>query len=444
MENDKTKRPVPEQEIGSAKLIDLPPYFGAGGDEISDQIKNVQEMLDKDAIVQAALNVIVLPILSAQWTITPWDKENTEGDDQAAQVTNFLTRPVYAGGMTKSFQTFLAQCMQAIGFGFSAFEKVYKVDPESNIVYKKLLYLPSGSVAIKTDERGGFDGFTQQAIIGEETKEVDIPVEKSFLFTHQDEVTGLRGRSSLTTAYGYYIWKRRFYYLMQQKAQFDSFGHLLITEHIAADEKFDDPSEEDIKKTVNTVASLKQKGVVYASPPFKIEQLLAQQSFDPLATIEHLNSEILRSILAAFMLLGGQQSAGSWALSRDQSDLFLQSIQKTARSVESHITNFILPDLYVNNFSNPAFGVFKIADFSDETSAFIKRAFEEMVAQDKLTDEFANEIGKNAASQMGITEDFDQFIKQTEFTPDEDDNPEEDQPEEEPEDPDAAPEPEES
>lgn len=65
--------------------------------------------------------------------------------------------------------------------------------------------------------------------------------------------------------------------------------------------------------------------------------------------IKHHNREILSSILAGFIGLGSD-SAGSFALSKDQSSFFLKHVQDKARYISEHFTEQVIKRLVMINF----------------------------------------------------------------------------------------------
>ena len=439
MDNQQRTPPPIDQQKGSSRRDELPEYFGT--DETEAQVTNLTEMINRDATAQALINVIMLPILSAGWTITPHEEEPEGEDSPTNQVIGWLTKPPVEGGMTSSFEVFLAQCLSAIGIGFAAFEKVWMIDPEGNTVYKKLSFMPPETVEIKQDDFGGFDGFKQEAIIGEDTKEVEIPVESGFLFTHQKHIHNLRGKSSLATSWPYYQWKRRYYYLMQEKVQFEAFGQFKVFPLGNKDPKAmpTKVSKEKIDDMATKVVKLKGKGAVGLPDGLDVDHLTLPSDTSILEIVEHMNREMATSILADFIMLG-QGNVGSWALSQDKSSFFLQSLYQLKQNLETHINNWIIPDLYFWNFGeNAPAGRFQINDFVDEAADFVKSTFEELLQTETLTEEAAEALGQRAISLFGIEEGIEQIFEtraaeseRNELEEDPDQEPE-DEEEEEPE-----------
>jgi hypothetical protein len=65
---------------------------------------------------------------------------------------------------------------------------------------------------------------------------------------------------------------------------------------------------------------------------------------DPKASIEHHNRQICLSVLAQFLMLGAT-STGSYALSKDQSDFFYDSLQATSNNIKDTINKYAIQQL---------------------------------------------------------------------------------------------------
>lgn len=413
MDEDKDKdRPQTENEIGSSRLFSLPKYFDT--EELEDQVKNLRSMLSKDATAKALLNAIVLPLLAAGWTIEPQDPEAPGAEEQNDLVNDWLTRPAYLGGMTVGFDTVLAQCLSGVGIGFAAFEKVWQLTEDNYLTYRKIAFRPQEQIKIKQDARGGFDGLEQRANIDDNEEPVTIPTRKSFLYTHQKDRSNLYGVSSLDTCWPYYVYKRRYMYLMEQKTQFDAFGHYKVTGRQGnGDDRYSSPSTDELDKQVKVVSKMKKKGVFSVPKHIDVDALISPGETDIVRILEYLNAEMARSLLAGFMLLGSaRNSTGSWSLSTDQSDFFKQGLYKTKRELEYHVNNWILPDLYYHNFPEPAYGRFQLNDISDETAEFLEQVFLSLVAGERLTEEAMEAIGARGFSLAGVETNIDKYFEE--------------------------------
>ncbi|WP_285250245.1 hypothetical protein [Pseudarthrobacter sp. fls2-241-R2A-168] len=66
---------------------------------------------------------------------------------------------------------------------------------------------------------------------------------------------------------------------------------------------------------------------------------------DPLPLIEHHKIEMARSVLAQSLMLGGTGASkgGSYALSKDHTDILMIAIEGVKRGIEDHINHYLIP-----------------------------------------------------------------------------------------------------
>ena len=175
---------------------------------------------------------------------------------------------------------------------------------------------------------------------------------------------------------------------MQEKVQFEAFGQFKVQPLANKDPKAMPTKigKDKIDDLATKVVKLKGKGAVGLPEGVDVDHLTLPSDTSILEIIEHLNSEQARAILADFILLG-QGNVGSWALSKDKSSFFLQSLYELKQNLETHVNNWIIPDLYFWNFGDVPVGRFKINDFVDEAADFVKETFGDLLASETLTEE---------------------------------------------------------
>ena len=363
----KKPTPVISNEIGTSANGSLPSIFNSEFVDLSKiKVSDFKKMLDNDGTVQALYNTIVMPILGSNWTIEPED-DSPKAVEQSTKVEDWLRTPPHKGGMSTPFDLVLAQAARAVLEGFAGFEKVLEVK-DGYIVFRKIAWRDPTTIGLRTDDRGGFNGFKQRAFIGDKYDEVTIPLERSFLYTYGKEFHNLKGRSAFTSAYSSYDKKRRLYYLSEQQAQSDA----LKIKVVKATEK---KNQDELDATVEAVDELGFKATVGLPVGFDVSALNQNGGLDLLPLIEHHNAEMARSVLAMFILLGTGSKTGSYSLSQDQSDFFIQALQSIRKSLESHITSYLISDLYAYNFDKPLYGDFKFEDLTDSTIELLKQTF---------------------------------------------------------------------
>lgn len=398
--NVELAKPTPPKEgveIGTSVNGLLPSIFG---DEFIDTSKvkanDFKKMLDNDGTVQALYNTIVMPILGSNWTIEA-DEDGDEAVKQSEKVEDWLKTPPHKGGMSTPIDLVIAQALRAVVEGYAGFEKVYTVNGEGNVVFRKIAWRDPTTISMLTDERGGFNGFKQRAFIGSKYSEVVIPVETAFLYTYGKEFHNLKGRSAFTAAYSSYDKKRRLYYFAEQQAQSDALGTKVVK--VKDGKKV---NQGTLDATVEAVDELGFKATVGLPESFDLSYLNDGGRLNLQPLIDHHNAEMARSVLAMFILLGTGSKTGSYSLSQDQSDFFIKALMAIRRTLESHITSYLIPDLYRFNFAKPMYGSFKFEDLTDSTIEMLRQVFIKLTEKDKLPQDVIDGVVKRVADKLDI------------------------------------------
>lgn len=399
-------KPTPPQtgvEVGTSTVGNLPSLLQGEFIDVSKiKVADFKKMLDNDGTVQALYNTIVMPILGSNWSIES-DEDTPEGNKQSDKVETWLRTPPHKGGMSTPFDLVIAQALRGVVEGYSGFEKVLEIK-DGYIVFRKIAWRDPTTIAILADPRGGFNGFKQRAFIGDKYEEVTIPLERSFLYTYGKEFHNLKGRSAFTSAYSSYDKKRRLYYLAEQQAQSDALKIKVVTGKEKA-------NQDELDATVEAVDELGFKATVGLPHGYNLTALNNATAMDLLPLIEHHNAEMARSVLAMFILLGTGSKTGSYSLSQDQSDFFIQALMSIRKSLENHITSYLISDLYAYNFEKPVYGTFKFEDITDSTIDLLKQVFIKLTEKDRLPQEVVDGVVQRVADKLDI--DIDNLKKAT-------------------------------
>lgn len=390
-------KPTPPEvgvEVGTSTVGLMPSIFG---DEFIDlskvKVADFKKMLDTDGTVQALFNTIVMPLLGSNWTIEP-DDDTPEAVKQSEWVEERLRMPPHKGGMSTPMDLVLAQALRGVIEGYSGFEKVLEIR-DGKVVFRKIAWRDPTTITIRSDDRGGFNGFKQRAFIGSDYREVIIPLERAFLYTYGKEFHNLKGRSAFTAAYVSYDKKRRLHYFMEQQAQSDA----LKTKVVTGKEK---ASQGELDATVEAVDELGFKATVGLPFGYNLAALNTGSQFDLMPYVDHHNAEMARSVLAMFILLGTGSKTGSYSLSQDQSDFFIQALKSVRNSLSTHITSYLIADLYNYNFEKPLYGTFKFEDLTDSTIDLLKQVFIKLTEKDKLPQEVIDGVVQKVADKLDI------------------------------------------
>lgn len=387
------KAPV-DNEIGTG-LQHLSYFNGEVINLNKIRIKDYIEMRDTDGTVTALYNIITMPVLANPWKIDPADDDTNE--EQANFVKDCLSLPPHQGGMSTPFKLVLADMLRAISEGFRAFEKVYTLNEAGQIVYSKIATRDNQSVIIREDDRGGFDGFDQWAYINNQLTRVTIPQPRAFLFTYGKEHNFLYGQSAFKAAYYHYDKKHRLYYLANQAVQQFAIPPKVGTAPQGAKQDIIDQITVALDKMATNSSLTLPAGS-------DAKTLTANGRIDPMPLIDHHNAEMARSVLAHFILLGTSDKTGSYALSQDQSDMFIVALKGLMHLIEEHINNYLIPDLIDYNFSNASYPKFCFGDITDATRDIAKEAFLTIARflPQGIPDWVATEIAKKMADTLNL------------------------------------------
>lgn len=385
-------------EIGTSRSGSLPSFFE---EEYVDtdkvKAKDLKKMLDSDGTIQALYNTIVMPILGSNWTIEP-DNDSPKAQEQSAWVEETLRMPPHKDGMSTPFELVIAQALRAVVEGYAGFEKVFAIY-EGKVVFKKIAWRDPTTVSMRSDERGGFNGMRQRAFIGNSYMDVIIPLERSFVYTYGKEFNNLKGRSAFLAAYNSYDKKRRLLYFSEQQAQSDAIKLKILKGKERA-------SQDELDATVAAVDELGFKATVGIPEGYDLDTLNSGSTFDLLPLIEFHNAEMARSVLAMFILLGTGSKTGSYSLSQDQSDFFIQALMSIRKSLEQHITSYLIPDLYKYNYDKPEYGTFKFEDITDSTIDLLKTTFVKLTEKDRLPQSIIDGVVQKMADKLEIDVDM--------------------------------------
>lgn len=363
------KPSVDQTEIGTGNV--QPNFFRGETIDLRKVLpKDYINMRENDGTVQSLYSILTMPILANPWDIEPDEDEAnvSEAAKQAKFVKDVFTLPDYKGGMSTPFGLVLADMLRAILEGYRVYEKVWGLNPQGQIIYAKIAPRDNQTVRILEDDRGGFNGIKQWAYIGDKFEIVTIPKDKCFLFTYNKEKEWLHGESAFRAAYYHYDKKHRLYYLANQAAQQFAIPPKVGIAPAGAKQGVIDAITESLSK-MDTNPSMTLPNGATAST------LSAGAAMDLIPLIDHHNAEMARSVLAHFILLGTGSKTGSFALSQDQSDMFVLALHGLMHIVEDHINSYLIPDLIDYNFANPIYPTFEFDDITDATRDIAKEAF---------------------------------------------------------------------
>lgn len=340
---DDDKRP-PEGELGSvlawtdSLFVDyLDPSMGSVA---WWEARDYQTMLRLESQARKVEQVLSLPILGAPITIRPGKGDKGE----AEWVTDVLTRPANAGGMSTPLPLVVAQATTAFTYRVASFEKVWRTD-DDGLTYDKLAFRPPVNTRVVRDRKtGAYQGLKQDPPYGG-ADPVRIPATRAFTHVHGQHRSPVLGSSDMEIPLVCHKAKQKLRFL------WFLFLELHAQPRITAEDTRENAggSQDATKDAARKLAQLKGGGVIAMPPGVSANVLetaghaadLYQQA------LKYLDSEMTGQVLAQFtdLAAAAADGRGSLALSRDQSDLFMTNRRWAATELGSTFTNYVIADL---------------------------------------------------------------------------------------------------
>lgn len=286
-----------------------------------------KQMKDGDATVNSGILAVTLPILSAHW----WIEAASESREDK-RIAEFVESEVMGEEGSRTWQETLSEVLDYLWFGRMPFEIVweFREDPMFDrpmIGLRKLARRdPATITAWKL--KNGEPGVIQTTVNGS----FEIPMEKMLVFVNQKRGDNWEGKSLLRSAYKHWYIKDKLYLIDAISAERQGLG--VPKGKVPTGAK---PADKDKLEEVLQNLRANEKGYALLEGDLDIEfmDMKAGTVKNLLPTIQHHDRAILLNILAQFLALGST-SVGSFALSNDQSRLFilcLESIADYARGI---------------------------------------------------------------------------------------------------------------
>jgi phage gp29-like protein len=300
-------------------------------------IKVYDEMRLGDATVKASMSAIKLPILSARWRIQPASE-----DPRDVEIAEAVESELMDNG-TRTWQETLTEILLYLDYGVMPFEIIWEFRENGFIGVRKLasrwpttIYdwqLPNGDNGITQDTTNGV---------------FKIPMDKLIIFVNQKEGDNWWGISLLRSAYKHWYMKDKFYLIDAISAERQGLGVPIGFVPVGATDEDKDEMEKIVKNL-----RVNEKGFAVAEEGFRIEflDMKAGTTKNLVPSIQNHDRAITLNVLAQFLMLGGT-AVGSFALSADQSKLFILSLEAVANHIKDNINRYLIKKLVDYNYND--------------------------------------------------------------------------------------------
>lgn len=366
-------------------------------------IREFDKMRRSDATVRSALQVVKLPVLSAEWTVDP-----ASDDEQDVARCEFIKDELFN---VLDWSRFMREAMTFLEFGHAIAEKTLMLrnyDGRPMIGIKEVGFRKQTTIE-GWELDNGRPGVQQ---LLPEGGVVEIPREKLMYFVNDIEGENYEGTSLLRYAYRDWDMKYKLILINGIGLERQGTGQPVI-KHPA------DASPAEIAKADEVMREFRTNEEAYQRLPvgWELEMLdmKANTTKEILPTIQYHDRQIHTSVLAQFLSLGASDASGSRAVSEDQSKLFLMSEQALAKTLRDTIQKELINPICDLNFTDMPNGYPQLtfSRIGDEDLKEISESVSKLMSSGAITYtlETENHI-RRIAKMAEITEEEMEKIKQ--------------------------------
>lgn len=371
-DDDFSKNPPLDEVDGSVFGYFDRLFFGWEDGKVFDYgdwaAQDLTEMLGKDYKAKQIETVLSHPILQAEFEF-----EAGKGDKgELAWVKDFWD----SGFCRETLQDIVGHCTSAFTFKRAFFEKEWSRTPDGKIGYKSLGFRPQTTCRMMRDPKTGqFIGFRQEPLylmgLGSNDQSnlnpIEIPKKRAFVYTHGKRLDPVNGTSDLDVAFWAWKTKTKLLFLWFQFLENTALPRIIVKGQ----------DQGIVNAAARAIAAMKNSGVLPIATGGSVDSIMVseltaargvgggQQFLD---AINWLDEAATHSVLAGFLDLTktGPGTSGSYALSSDASDFFLQTEEARAREIEEAINKDLIEPLVKYNFKNAVIPKFKFKPLNSE------------------------------------------------------------------------------
>lgn len=312
----------PGTQIFGGELTQLDHATALSGNE---RYAVYDKMRKGDGQVKAGLAAVKLPLLRAGWKI-----ERPDDSAQSREIEEYLTEHLFGGHTDVPWGKLLYKILLMLDYGSIPFEIVWEILDGKVHLRRLASRMPSSVNRWFVDDHGDFDGIEQVAYRGNRIENVKIPGSRMVLFINDEEGSDFRGVSLLRAAYKHWYFKDGFYRIDAIAKEKRAIGVDVMKLMGAVDED----RRKDAEAALMTLHAHEKQFMteIEGETEYRIEGITGGVA-DALASIEHHDVRILRSILAEFIAMGERTARGSEAMHRDKTSFFIMALEAIGQEV---------------------------------------------------------------------------------------------------------------
>lgn len=372
-------------------------YEGETEDFDNYSIEDYVRMQQNDGDVASIVQLITLPIVRGFGEDAEIIEDQNGDKGEVEFIRENLLRPYYQGGMTTPLKDVVSFLSRGIFEGYACAELVYDLREDSKYHLRKIAPRDARVTEPLSDPNGGFNGLRQiTSYLGKEI-DVSIPAEKSLLYTHNKKKHWLKGESILRPCYYHYDKKHKLYYIAHKAAEFGTIPPIIMNwaSGISKTQK------QNARKAITKLGMKSAIGLPEGMSVTELQTKASPETIQPL--IDHHSLMMHKAVMTQFVNLGLGKNTGAYALSKNQSDLFLMAIMSYTDDFAMLINQYVIPRLVDLNFGNHFYPVLKPVDLSSDARDILKTAFEKIMGKPELLpSDFTNEVIGKLSEELGV------------------------------------------
>ena len=300
-----------------------------------------QTMAKGDDIIGMILRVHKNPIRSASWNI-PYPSDAT---DQEKIVIDIIKNKLFGKSNTE-YDTFLGQILSMLEYGYSLFEQYYEMKKINGNVY----LLPVIEQRMQTSIE---DIFPQKQLIRQITIDNgtrEIPFKNLVFFILNQQGEDMRGEALIRNAYASYKRKKVYQQWLGTGVQRSVSG--IPSMEVPKGTQLNSPEYVAAEVLLKNICQ-HENAYMITQEGYKFTYNESKFDADPVQkAIDSCNTGMALSVLAQFVMLGQNGNTGAFALSRDQSDFFLDGLQYIINLISGTINSKIISPFIKINFGD--------------------------------------------------------------------------------------------
>lgn len=274
-----------------------------------------------DGTVSAALRVIKMPLLNADWSIEP-----ASDSAQDREIASFIEADL--NNMTTSRHATMRQILLHLDYGNAPFEKVWRMEAGQVHLQKLAFRHPRTITKWLTDANGGLAGIEQ--LTSPDFRVAEIPVNKLIVFVNDLEGSNFTGISILRPAYKHWYYVDGLERVQAIAIEKRSQGVDVVT---LSGEAVTDQRKLDAERAAMTMHGHEKMYYVAVKEQNEYDvKGIEGDVLDPLPAIERHDLRVVRSMITEFLAMGAG-STGSLAMHRDKSSFSLMALGGVANNV---------------------------------------------------------------------------------------------------------------